>query len=284
MMKKFCFFLPICLLLSAACQKEATPPSPVLVVEGWIENGSAPVVMLSESIPVTDNSEITPADMLGRIAKWARVTVSDGTRTVVLTGMTDTEYFPPYIYTSGRMKGEVGKSYTLTVEYKDYKATATTTIPEPVPIDTVFVRQVKDSLCTAVCGFTDPLPKGNYYKVFTRTEVMDRHYHPSALAFSSDDQLDGYSEIFLYSTQRLMDHADMPNIHLGDSLWIKLCTMDRKSFEYWSNFEMTLAGNIYSTPIARSSLEGNVEGASGYWIGYGVEKEKLLDTSKYSGE
>lgn len=283
-MKKSFYFLPILLLLSSACRKEESVPSPVLVVEGWIENGAAPVVMLSESIPIVDEQEITPSDMLDRLAKWAKVTVSDGSRTEVLTGMTDIEYFPPYIYTSGRMKGEVGKSYTLTVEYKDYKATATTTIPEPVPIDTVFVRQVKDSLCTAVCGFTDPLPKGNYYKVFTLTEGVDRHYHPSALAFSSDDQLEGYSEIFLYSTQRLMDYIDMPNIRKGDSLWVKLCTMDRKSFEYWSNFEMTLAGNIYNTPFVRSSLEGNVDGASGYWIGYGVEKEKLLDTSKYSGE
>ena len=113
------------LLAAVACRKQETP-APVLVVEGWIENGAAPVVMLSESIPVVDNQEISPSDMLERIAKWAKVTVSDGTRTEVLTGMTDPDYFPPYVFTSGRMKGEVGKTYTLTVEYKDYKATATT--------------------------------------------------------------------------------------------------------------------------------------------------------------
>ena len=266
------------LLAAVACRKQETP-APVLVVEGWIENGAAPVVMLSESIPVVDNQEISPSDMLERIAKWAKVTVSDGTRTEVLTGMTDPDYFPPYVFTSGRMKGEVGKTYTLTVEYKDYKATATTVIPEPVPIDTVFVRQVKDSLCTVVCAFTDPLPKGNYYKVFTRTEGKDSHYHPSALAFASDEQLEGYTEIFLYSTQRLMDSIDLPNIRLGDRLWIKLCTMDSKSFAYWSDFEMILSGNAFNMPFVRSSLEGNVDGASGYWIGYGVERAKFLDTS-----
>ena len=266
------------LFAAVACRKQETP-APVLVVEGWIENGAAPVVMLSESIPVVDNQEISPSDMLERIAKWAKVTVSDGTRTEVLTGMTDPDYFPPYVFTSGRMKGEVGKTYTLTVEYKDYKATATTVIPEPVPIDTVFVRQVKDSLCTVVCAFTDPLPKGNYYKVFSRTEGIDMHYHPSALAFAGDEQLEGYTEIFLYSTQRLMDSIDLPNIRLGDRLWIKLCTMDSKSFAYWSDFEMILSGNAFNMPFARSSLEGNVDGASGYWIGYGVERAKFLDTS-----
>ena len=278
-MKKSCCLLSIWFLLAAvACRKQETP-APVLVVEGWIENGAAPVVMLSESIPVVDKQEISPSDMLERIAKWAKVTVSDGTRTEVLTGMTDPDYFPPYVFTSGRMKGEVGKTYTLTVEYKDYKATATTVIPEPVPIDTVFVRQVKDSLCTVVCAFTDPLPKGNYYKVFTRTEGKDSHYHPSALAFAGDEQLEGYTEIFLYSTQRLMDSIDLPNIRLGDRLWIKLCTMDSKSFAYWSDFEMILSGNAFNMPFVRSSLEGNVDGASGYWIGYGVERAKFLDTS-----
>ncbi|MBO5595351.1 MAG: DUF4249 domain-containing protein [Bacteroidales bacterium] len=278
-MKKSCCLLSIWFLFAAvACRKQETP-APVLVVEGWIENGAAPVVMLSESIPVVDNQEISPSDMLERIAKWAKVTVSDGTRTEVLTGMTDPDYFPPYVFTSGRMKGEVGKTYTLTVEYKDYKATATTVIPEPVPIDTVFVRQVKDSLCTVVCAFTDPLPKGNYYKVFSRTEGIDMHYHPSALAFAGDEQLEGYTEIFLYSTQRLMDSIDLPNIRLGDRLWIKLCTMDSKSFAYWSDFEMILSGNAFNMPFARSSLEGNVDGASGYWIGYGVERAKFLDTS-----
>lgn len=276
-MKKWCLFiLPVLLM---ACEKAQAPMSPILVVEGWIESGGAPIVMLSESVPVIDDQAIAPRDLVNNVAKWAKVTVSDGTRTEILTGMANADYFPPYVYTSGSMKGEVGKAYTLTVEYKDYKATATTTIPEVVPIDRVFVREVKDSMVTAVCAFTDPAEKGNCYKVFTRTEGKDKHFHPSALAIASDDNLNGYTELFLYSTQRLMDYIDMPNIHEGDSLWIKLCTMDRKAFEYWSNFEATLTGNMLNTPYARSALSGMMQGAAGYWIGYGVDRPHFLETS-----
>jgi len=267
------------LFLASACEKDKTPESAVLVVEGWIENGAHPVVLLSESIPVANGTEITPRSMMDNIAKWAKVSVSDGEKTEILTGMADTEYFPPYVYTSARITGEVGKTYTLTVEYKDYKATATTTIPEPVAPDTVFVREVKDSICTAVCAFTDPAPKGNYYKVFTRTEEKDQHYHPSAMALASDENLNGYTEMFLYSTQRLMDFIDMPNIRQGDKLWIKLCTMDRKAFDYWTNFETVIAGNMFNMPYARNVINNMVQGASGYWIGYGVGKEMFLDTS-----
>lgn len=273
-------YLVILTVLLLACQREETPRSPILVVEGWIESGGAPMVLLSESVPVQENQEIAPRQLLDNVAKWAKVTVSDGTRTEILTGMANPDYFPPYVFTSGTMKGEVGKTYTLTVEYKDYKATATTTIPAPVSIDRVFVRDVKDTLVTAVCAFTDPPASGNCYKVFTRTEDRDKHYHPSALAIATDENLDGYTEIFLFSTQRLMDYIFQSNIRQGDKLWIKLCTMDRKSYDYWSNFEATLTGNMINMPSARSVLDNMVQGASGYWIGYGVDTPKLLDTAK----
>ncbi len=126
-------YLVILTVLLLACQRVETPRSPILVVEGWIESGGAPMVLLSESVPVLENQEISPRQLLDNVAKWAKVTVSDGTRTEILTGMANPDYFPPYVYTSGTMKGEVGKTYTLTVEYKDYKATATTTIPAPQP-------------------------------------------------------------------------------------------------------------------------------------------------------
>ena len=45
-------YLVILTVLLLACQREETPRSPILVVEGWIESGGAPMVLLSESVPV----------------------------------------------------------------------------------------------------------------------------------------------------------------------------------------------------------------------------------------
>ena len=88
----------------------------------------------------------------------------------------------------------------------------------------------------------------------------------------SDESLDGYTEVFLYSTQRLMDTIDMPNIHIGDVMWIKLCTMDRESFDYWNNFEVMTASNAFNM-YYETDMSGNLQGAMGYWAGYGVDKE-----------
>ena len=269
-MKKYITIL--FLMVLAACSKQEEAGDSWLVVEGWIENGDHPVVMVSESIGIATGRKMAADDMLDHIAKWAKVSVSDGEHTEILTGLVDTRYFPPYIYTSSKITGEVGKSYTLQVEYKDYKVVATTSIPEPVPIDTVYVQSVTDTYASLRVGFTDPPQKGQYYKVFTKTEHKDSHYHPSAMTNLSDESLDGYSEVFLYSTQRLMDYVDGPNICTGDVLWIKLCTMDRKSFNYWDNFEIMLASNNFYMYF-ESDLDSNLDGAQGYWAGYGVDKE-----------
>ena len=269
-MKKTLYSIALALLLSA-CAKTEQPGDSVLVVEGWIENGARPVVMVSESIGISSETVLDAKDIVDHLAKWAKVTISDGETTEILTGVADSRYFPPFIFTSKKMVGEVGKSYSLKVEYKDYVAEAQTTIPEPVPIDRVYVLSVKDSLAILKVGFTDPPLKGNNYKIFTRTKGKDTHFHPSAFTSLCDDVLDGYTEIQLFSTQRLMDYIYWGNIHVGDELEIKLCSTDRSIYEYWNNFEVSLASNMFNM-FYEHDMSNSMKGAMGYWAGYGVDK------------
>ena len=271
MMKKSIILLILAALLPISCNKGLPQGESRLVVEGWIENGGHPMVLVSESFAIEVGKEISTSDLLESLAKWARVTVSDGDTSIILTGVVDPEYFPPYVFTTSNMTGEVGKSYDLRVEYKDYVATARTTIPEPVPLDTVYLASVKDSLCHVVCGFTDPPRKGNYYKFFTRTTGKDSHYHSSALALTDDADLNGYTEMFLYSTLRLMDFIAMPNICQGDELWVKLCTLNQEEFLFWKDYESILYANLFNAQTS-AQKRGNVQGALGYWAGYGVDQ------------
>lgn len=271
MRKSIIILLLLAALLPLSCTKTIPHSESRLVVEGWIESGGHPMVQLSESLVIEVGKEYNTVDFLESVAKWARVTVSDGDTSIVLTGVADANYFPPYVFTTSKMKGKVGKTYELRVEYKDYVATAKTTIPEPVPLDTVYVADVKDSLCTVVCGFTDPAKKGNNYKFFTRTEGKDARYHPSALAQTDDELLNGYTEVFLYSTLRMMEFIAMPNIRVGEEFWVKLCTMDNEAYSFWKYYEVILYANVFNAETG-TVMSGNVNGALGYWIGYGVDK------------
>ena len=135
------------LLLAAltGCEKDVLPPhKSILVVEGWIEDEGFPVVILTESLPVSQ--DYTSLDNISDyLVKWAKVTVSDGEQTEILIGKYEKGYFPPYVYTTSRIKGKAGRSYTLTVEYGDYYATAATTIPEPPTIDHISIKKCADA-------------------------------------------------------------------------------------------------------------------------------------------
>lgn len=104
--------------------------------------------------------EITTPELVEHVARDAVVTVSDGEKTVQLEGQVNLGIFPPYYFTTTQMKGEVGKTYTLRVEYQDYVATASTTIPQPVPIEKLYVDEIKDGLGTLKCCFTDAMIDG----------------------------------------------------------------------------------------------------------------------------
>ncbi len=273
-MKRMLSFL---LLLTFLVACEGVEPPVVktrLVVEGWIDSGSHPIVLLSETMPVREGA-IGQDEMIAALAKWAKVTVSDGEQEVTLTGRLDRRYFPPYVFTSSRMTGEPGKTYSLRVEYKDYLATAQTTIPEPVPILSAVPRVLVDSVYTIACRFLDPLPKGNYYKVFTKTEGKDERYQPSTLAMASDEVFSGFGEIVLWNTERLLSALYWPNIRLGDEVWVKLCTMDRRTFDFWQNYEIMLATNANSMYFFDTEMNANVHGALGYWAGYGISEMKV---------
>ena len=97
-MKLIRHILPlICLISLCSCEKTGmTVSDPQIVVEGWIENGSSPVVILTSSVSVTE--EIKNVNELSDyIIRWGKVTISDGTQSVVLIGTRNNNYFPPFI-------------------------------------------------------------------------------------------------------------------------------------------------------------------------------------------
>mgnify|MGYP000133994335 FL=1 len=107
---------------------------PQLVVEGWIDSGDHPIVFVTTTVPFSTTKK-TSTDFSSHILNWAKVTVSDGEHTVVMTGRVMANYPIGYGFTTSNMRGEAGKTYKLTVDYANYHAQATTTIPLPCTID-----------------------------------------------------------------------------------------------------------------------------------------------------
>ena len=111
-MKKIIFNILISLLF-CSCQPNLdyiiSGYTQKIIVEGYISNNEYPKVYLSLNIPFSEevNSETIVKNVIGS----AKVTISDGVNTEILTaGYRDNRHFPPHYYRGTELKGEEGKT------------------------------------------------------------------------------------------------------------------------------------------------------------------------------
>lgn len=242
-----------------------------LVVEGWIENGRHPIVIVTTSVPTTTEYQDWET-LYDHLVRWAKVTISDGEQSVVLTGKYSDDYFPPYIYTTARIVGEVGKTYRLTVEYEDMTATAVTSVPEPVELEYIKVKEVEAGY-KIVAGIRDDKSVKNYYRFFSMVEGADSTYVPSLLGLIDDSVLtDDVSEAFVNGAYKAMTDSipRSPIQYLKDDVVkIRFCNMEEAVYNYWTDFDdiASLSGNVFF-PVNKK-IRSNVSSGMGCWAGYG---------------
>lgn len=283
------------LLLFTSCEKEVSfdlgPTSEKIVVEGTIESGLPPIVRLSKSIGFF--SKIDLNTLSGTFLHGATITVSDGSTVVNLKEYSlqlDTLSF--YFYsvdtsnsTAFEFKGEVGKTYTLKIEYEGKTYESTTRIPELIPLDSIWAQappeeempeEYPNSMQLFV-RYTDPPQMGNKARYFT-----SRNNNPFLPPFYSvyDDQvINGTTiDIQLDAGFNKMDSLDFETygyFYKGDTVILKWCSIDDKVFDFWRTLEFSYGstGNPFSSPVEVSSNISN--GALGVWQGYGVTYDTL---------
>lgn len=267
------------LALCCACSSDDEPPvSQELVVEGWIDSGDFPIVMLTKSIPIS--SEYQPLDNLENyIERWARVAISDGEREVVMIGKYDREFFPPYIYTTGEMRGVAGRTYRLTVDCSDgTHAEAVTTIPQPAAIDSIRQERVPDTdtLRQVYAFVTDKRTETKYYKVFTHVMSRDKGYMQSYLGITNSDILPDKGKIAVNQGRINLEKDFTPYFTVGDTVIVKLSCIDETAYNFWRSFEdMTSLSRNPLFPMTEN-MPSNVNGALGYWFGYGSCVERVI--------
>ena len=270
-------FLSACTILLAfmivACEKESDMEIDFcssLVVEGWIENGEFPVVILTRSVPILEEG-IDVEDLWEYVVRWATVTVSCGDSSVVLTGKYDSRYFPPYIYTTGRMRGESGKTYSLSIDYKQFHAEGKTHIPEPKKLDALRVDKISnnDTLYSITACFTDNTAEKNYYQFFTKTGNKNRQFLAAYLGSVNDNVLTGYTEVPIHQGHQFGKKDYMPYFISGDTVAVKFAHLDSISYSFWSEYDKAISFNNNMMFPKSTNLPSNIRGGLGYWCGYG---------------
>jgi len=268
----------IVLTLLACSDDDNSSEEQQVVVEGWIEDGEFPVVKLSSTIPLTDKYQ--SLDSLGRyILRWQRITISDGSQTVTLSGKIDERYFPPYIYTTTDMRGQTGRTYRLTIHRTDMPdITAETTIPESVPIDS-FSTEIFDGNPTRRSIYahtTIPPYPVTYYKVFTRQKAESQDYLSSFLGVMRSDMIPADGRISVQPGRTNFEKNYIPYYNVGDTVFVRFAQIDSISYEYWRSFEDMLSLSRNSLFPTTKNMPGSLPDALGYWQGLGSRYYRVI--------
>lgn len=275
-----------------ACQKEeVTPPS--IIVEGWIEAGKAPIVLLHKSYILDEDSKSRASLQTiigGQMIFFGRVAIFDGTDSIILTGRVDTNYMPPYIYTTTEIEGVAGKTYSLHAHYQGYDATATTTVPKVARFDSIHAEEfMPDQM--RLTGYISNVEKNSYYMLLAK-KLEERQYKVCPLGvFSGEQATNGNIAVTIYrpefgkigfNTEQSSGDNTAEKMAFPKSdeqgYSIKLARIDYSSYLYWDQFvAQSITQGVLFMSVYKN-LPSNIENGLGIWYGMGSSEYHLLLT------
>jgi hypothetical protein len=286
----FCFSLVLILL--TGCEKNVTVDipgaEPLVVIEGYIETGKNPILVLSKTLPFFGT--INTSTVFQQTLQGALVIVDDGMIIDTLDQLAGIG-----VYTSNRITGEELKTYKLRVEVEGKVLTAVTHIPAAITLDSVWfkVNGNRDSLGFAWAHLTDPDTLGNHYRWFAQRinkytygknigEVKDSILIAPSGSVFEDKFINGKSFDLGYQRGNFSNSTKEDDINeekyfykRGDTIVIKFCTLDRAHFEFWRTEETQVQnnGNPFGSP---APVIGNIEGGLGIWGGYACTFDTII--------
>jgi len=301
--KRIVFIELLTILLLAGCEKDITLDLPVpqqmIVVEGHIENGSFPYVILTRNQAYF--SKIDPSALSGMFVHNAQVTVSSGNQTETLQEICLSSlpaYLKPLVYqwlgiteeqatgqdycayVSFAMTGQTGRTYRLDIQVGDTVLAAHTSIPNVAPVDSIWTEPdpvYGDSLVWLWVKYSEPDTLGNFYRYFTR--VNSEPFYPGYFGSVWDDQFTNGQQ-YAFSLAKgeprtaEIDFDTYGLFHKGDTVVLKLASIDHDHYQFWRTLEdQRNHSGPFSSPVY---ISDNIEGGLGIWGGYGVTLDTII--------
>ncbi|MGL4596957.1 MAG: DUF4249 domain-containing protein [Bacteroidia bacterium] len=282
-MKKLILLLASLSLL-VSCTKEITIDLPEvkqkIVVDGGIVTGEYAVVTLTWSAGYFD--PVDSAALSNSIISNALVIMSDGIQTDTLQPQIDFNYIIPLVYKGSVITGQVGRTYSITITAGDQTVTSSTTIPNPIPLDSAWfeVEPDRDSLGFMWARMTDPNATGNGYRWFTKRIGEDSRYLPPFGSAFDDQFINGTSFDFAFNRPRSSDpnapedETERGYFKIGDVVAIRFTAIGQNEVNFFRTYETELSnnGNPFAAP---GVVDSNIEGGLGIWCGYSASQDTV---------
>ncbi len=242
-------------LFLTSCQKviniDLNSSAPTIVIEGNINDQPGPyIVTVSRTVNFNQPDTFPPISA-------AFITIADNHR------HTDTLVeSSPGVYSTTKITGSPGRTYTLKVITNGKTYTAISTMPMAVTFDTLTpFSQVgfRDTNLYVSAGFKDPSKQTNYYRF---REAINYTVKPSI--FVTDDQYENgrYINYVLKSDSSLKS---------GDVVIVEMQCIDEATYQYFNTFNEASGATNLTPANPASNISNN---ALGYFSAH---------TSRYKG-
>jgi len=250
-----------------------------IVVEGHIEPGLPPYVILTRNLPYFTYTNVTALENLFvhdadikifdgekyyQLVEYCSDTVPDSLLTyaalylgVKIENLTEHNFCIYSIdnnetdYTNFLL-GDIGKFYDLIIETDGRTYSSATEIPTPIPLDSIWYlpHPTNDSLFELWGRLTEPVGVGDNYRVFVQRVGKDDFFIPTKGALFDDKLVDGksFNIWFRRGSRPGTPDKDIGYFAIGDSIAVKWCTLDRAHYEFWRTVQIEI-DNI-GNPIA----------------------------------
>ncbi len=162
--------------------------------------------------------------------------------------------------------GEVGKEYTVTIQYEGISIAGKDKLERVEPIDSIQVRPSLrgDKRFMGIFTYGNETPGlGNYYKwdiYINDTLLSDSEY----LMFASDELVDGnYIESFeVFTDFHDINKPEDRKLLLGDSILVKQTSISQQAYLfYYQMYDQSMTGSMFSVPPA--NIKGNFTASDG---------------------
>jgi hypothetical protein len=297
-------FIYLLLLVSFACTKEVKIDIPgykqQLVVDGNIEAGGHPIVLLSQTANIFTESYLTT--YVNSFVSNADVKVAVDNDTFQLTYMLSTDLpvqsqkklaemlriewqellqLPIYVYSSTQLVAQAEKNYELIISHQGKTYNAKTYLPAPTTLQSLYWKLEPETIEYGYSWAKLQDPPGQYdaYKWEIRRinqkdgKDLDQTFRRGYGAYRDDKYFDGLTFDFYYENS--LKRKDSTHLEaykryfrLGDSVVVKFSKMDKKTYDFFDkkSAQMESGNNPYATPI---NIPTNITGgALGIWAGF----------------
>lgn len=280
----------------SSCEKEIhinlKPGSEKVVVEGNIEVGQPPFILLTKTIGFF--SKIDENTLSDIFLHDAVITVSNNSQTVTLKEYQINFSGNPYYFYSidsadaqaFNFKGAFGGTYNLKITYNGKDYTSVTSIPYCKPLDSLWalppapedMPEGHPNSMLLYARYTDPDTLGNRVRYYTN---RNREGFLTSLFSTYDDNIvNGTTVDFGISAginkADSFDRATYGYFYKGDTVIVKWSSIDKSVFNFWQTLEYAglSTGNPFASPVEVST---NISGgALGVWAGYGSTYDTLI--------